>query len=201
MNGLPPLQRRGVLAAAGGVVAVVAAAGGWLLLRPGSGTAGLAIGGRFTLTDGAGRSVSDHSLLGRWLLIYFGYTYCPDVCPTTLNTIAEALARLGAAAARVTPVFITVDPQRDTPAVVAAYVGAFSPRLVGLTGTPAQIAAVEREYRVYAARHVTGPGPGDYTMDHSSLIYLMDPRGRFAAVLPADQTPQELAADLSHYLS
>lgn len=201
MSGLPPLPRRRVLAAAGAVLGLAAGAGAWLVLRPGAGDAGLAIGGPFTLTDGNGRVVTDASLRGRYALIYFGYTYCPDVCPTTLNALAAALVELGPKGDRVTPVFITVDPARDTPPVVRSYVAAFSPRLVGLTGTPAQIAKVEREYRVYAARHVTGPGPGDYTMDHTSLIYLMDPRGRFVAVVRADQPPQAMAADITSHLT
>ncbi len=136
-----------------------------------------AIGGPFTLEDGAGKTVTDADFRGKYMLVYFGYTFCPDVCPTTLNDVAQAMDKLGARADRVRPVFITVDPGRDTPEVVRQYTAAFSPRLVGLTGSQAQITAVEREYRVYAAQHRTGPGPADYTMDHSSVLYLMDAKG------------------------
>ncbi len=201
MTSLPPLPRRSVLAASAAALGLAAGAGIWLALGPRDSDAGAAIGGPFTLTDGDGRTVTDRDLRGRYLLVYFGYTFCPDVCPTTLNALAGALTAMGRDADRVTPVFITVDPERDTPSVLRSYVAAFSPRLRGLTGTPAQIATVEREYRVYAARHVTGPGPGDYSMDHTSLIYLMDPRGRFVSVVRADQAPAEMAADISRHLT
>ncbi len=201
MSGLPPLPRRRLLAASAAVLILAGGAGAWSLLRPGAGDAGLSIGGPFSLTDAEGRSVTDRDLRGRYLLVYFGYTFCPDVCPTTLNTLASALSDMGPEADRLTPVFITVDPWRDTPKVIRDYVTAFSPRLRGLTGTPSQIEAVEREYRVYAARHVTGPGPNDYSMDHTSLLYLMDPRGRFVAVIRADQTPAGMAADIQSHLT
>ncbi|MBV9117911.1 MAG: SCO family protein [Acetobacteraceae bacterium] len=162
-----------------------------------SGTATAAIGGPFTLENGNGQAVTDRDFRGKYMLVYFGYTYCPDVCPTTLTEVAGALDKLGPKAARVQPIFITVDPQRDTPAVIKQYTGAFSPRIVGLTGTPDQIAAVERAYHVYAAKHVTGPGPNDYGMDHSSVLYLMGPDGRFIAPLDADQTAPRLAKRLA----
>ncbi len=201
---MKPLPRRAVLTASVALLAAGGGIGAWLALRPAAGgPAGdaVAIGGPFSLIDGHGATVTDRDLRGSYLLIYFGYTFCPDVCPTTLAALAAALGDMGAAAAQVRPVFITVDPWRDTPAVVRDYVAAFSPRLTGLTGTPAQIAAVEREYRVYAARHVTGPGPGDYSMDHTSLIYLMDPRGRFVALVAADQPPGQMAADIESHLA
>jgi protein SCO1/2 len=130
------------------------------------------IGGPFTLVDSNGKAVTDRDFHGKYLLVYFGYTSCPDVCPTTLNEITSALDSLGAKAARVQPVFVTIDPHRDTPSVIRQYTASFGPRLIGLTGTPEQIAAVEKEYHVYAAVHRTGNGPNDYTMDHSSIIYL-----------------------------
>ena len=135
------------------------------------------------------------------MLVYFGYTFCPDVCPTTLNSVADALDKMGAKADRMQPLFITVDPKRDTPAVVKQYAAAFSPRLVGLTGSPEQIAAAAKAYRVYYAEHRTGPGPDDYSMDHSSVLYLMGPDGRFIAPLRADQTGAEMAAALEKLLS
>ncbi|MBV8869260.1 MAG: SCO family protein [Acetobacteraceae bacterium] len=162
-----------------------------------SGTATAAIGGPFTLENGNGQAVTNRDFRGKYMLVYFGYTYCPDVCPTTLTELAGALDKLGPKAARVQPIFITVDPQRDTPAVIKQYTGAFSPRIVGLTGTPDQIAAVERAYHVYAAKHVTGPGPNDYGMDHSSVLYLMGPDGRFVAPIDADQTAPQLAKRLA----
>ena len=162
----------------------------------GGGTNALSIGGPFTLEDGNAKPVKDRDFRGRYMLVYFGYTFCPDVCPTTLNAIADAMDRLGPAADRIQPVFITVDPKRDTPAAMKAYAAAFGPRIEGLTGTPEQIAAVAKAYRVYYAEHRTGPGPGDYAMDHSSVLYLMGPDGTFVAPLRADATGQEMAASL-----
>ncbi len=173
----------------------------WLFGAPAAVQQAGAIGGPFTLEDGAGKPVTDASFRGKYMLVYFGYTFCPDVCPTTLNDVAQALDKLGGKADRVTPVFITVDPARDTPAVVRQYAAAFSPRLQGLTGTPEQIAAVAHEYRVYYAVHRTGPNPGDYTMDHSSVLYVMDPAGRFVGIVAADDGPDKMAAELANDLS
>lgn len=160
-----------------------------------------AIGGPFSLVAGDGRTVTDRDLRGRFLLIYFGYTNCPDVCPTTLAEVSAALDRLGPLADRVQPVLITVDPERDTPAVLAPYAAAFSPRLIGLTGSPAAIADVEREYRVYAAIRRTGGRPGAYSVDHSSVLYLMAPDGGLVAQLPADAKAPVLAAELRRRIS
>jgi protein SCO1/2 len=159
------------------------------------------IGGPFTLLDSTGHTVSNTAWPGQYLLVYFGYTYCPDVCPTTLNEVAGALDKLGPEAKRLQPLFITVDPARDTPSVMATYTAAFTPRLVGLTGTPDQIAQVAREYRVYYAKHKTGPGPDDYTMDHSSVLYLMAPNGKFIAVIGADQQADAMAAQIAKLIS
>lgn len=199
MSGLPPLPRRRVLAAAGAVLGLAAGAGAWLVLRPGAGDAGLAIGGPFTLTDGNGRVVTDASLRGRYALIYFGYTYCPDVCPTTLNALAAALVELGPKGDRVTPVFITVDPARDTPAVLKAFTAAFHPRMVGLTGSPAAIAAVAKAYAIYYKKGEVTPN-GGYMMDHSSVAYLMDPDGKPLALLPVEETPEAVAAELKRWV-
>src|SRR5579863_8824306 len=111
-----------------------------------SGGSASLVGGPFTLEDGAGKQVSDHDFRGKYMLVYFGYTFCPDVCPTTLNEVADALEQLGAKANELQPIFITVDPKRDTPAVVKQYVTAFTPQLIGLTGTTEQIAEVAKEY-------------------------------------------------------
>jgi protein SCO1/2 len=163
--------------------------------------AGPLVGGPFALVDGDGHTVTDRDFRGKFMLVYFGYTYCPDVCPTTLNAVADALDRLGKKADRLQPLFITVDPRRDTPAVVKQYTAAFTPRLLGLTGSATQIAAVAKAYRVYYAEHRTGPGPDDYSMDHSSILYLMGPNGRFIAPIRADETGTEIAADVGKLVS
>jgi protein SCO1 len=170
----------------------------WLTTADQPGLASAAIGGRFTLTDGAGHVVTEQDFRGRYLLVYFGYTSCPDACPTTLNNVAAALDRLGAKAARVQPLFITVDPQRDTPAVIGPYAAAFSSRIIGLTGAPDAIARVVREYRVYA--NANGAG-ANYTVDHSSILYLMGPDGGFVAAIPANATGEAIAADIARHLS
>ena len=135
------------------------------------------------------------------MLVYFGYTFCPDVCPTTLNDVAQAVDKLGSAADRLQPLFITVDPARDTPAVIRQYAAAFSPKLDGLTGTDEQIATVTKEYRVYYKKHPIGPGSTDYTMDHSSILYVMDPAGHFVGVIRADEGPDAIAADLKKFMA
>ncbi len=160
-----------------------------------------AIGGPFQLVDSAGHPVNDQAFRGKYLLVYFGYTFCPDVCPTTLSDVATALDKLGPRADQIQPLFITIDPERDTPAIVGQYAANFSPRLVGLTGTPDQIAAVAREYRVYYARHRTGDKPGNYTMDHSSILYLMGPDGRFIAPIRADEPPEAIASDIARHMT
>jgi len=184
-------------------LAVAAVSGGaWFLMSGTLGeSAGLGIGGPFALTDGDGHTVTDRDLHGRYVLVYFGYTFCPDVCPTTLNAVAAALDQLGPRADKVQGLFITVDPARDTPQVVKEYAAAFSPRIMGLSGTPQQIADVARAYRVYfAAKPPDTPGAA-YTVDHSSLLYLMDPNGRFVAPIRADQPPDQMAAEIARHLS
>jgi protein SCO1 len=171
-------------------------AGGFLWLSSSGGTNQLGIGGPFTLEDGSGNRVSDKDFRGKYMLVYFGYTFCPDVCPTTLGAVADAMDKLGPAASRIQPLFITVDPKRDTPPVVRQYAAAFGPRIIGLTGTPEEIAAVAKAYRVYYAEHRTGNGPDDYSMDHSSVLYLMNPNGGFVAPVRADLSGDEIAANL-----
>lgn len=167
----------------------VPSAGGGGLQMPG----GVSLGGPFELVDQTGKAVTDRDYAGRWLLVYFGYTFCPDVCPTELGTMASALDAMGASAEAVTPLLITIDPQRDTPAALADYVSRFHPRLQGLTGTPEQIAAVARRYRVYYAR-VQRPEMTDYLMDHSSFIYLVGPDGRVRSLFRPEMTPEQIAA-------
>ncbi|MGA3005840.1 MAG: SCO family protein [Acetobacteraceae bacterium] len=182
------------------VAVLLLAAGGYLFLS-GSQPAALTVGGPFSLIDGDGKPVTDQTWRGKYMLVYFGYTYCPDVCPTTLTNVATALDKLGPKADQIQPLFITIDPKRDTPAVVKQYAAAFSPRLIGLTGTPEQIAVAAKAYRVYYAEHRTGPGPDDYSMDHSSVLYLMGPDGRFIAPVRADQDGPEIAAALTKLMS
>lgn len=164
-----------------------------------TGVAGADVGGPFTLVDHTGRTVTDQDFGGRYLLVYFGFTYCPDVCPTELQTMTQAIDLLGPDADRVQPLFITVDPQRDTADVLADYVRLFHPRLVGLTGTPEQIAEAARAYRVYYAK-APGDDPTHYLMDHSSFVYLMDPQGDLAALFTPGTDAEEMARTLRNHL-
>ena len=152
------------------------------------------IGGPFTLTAPDGRVVTDADFHGKWMLVYFGYTQCPDACPTALNSIANALDMLKDRRRDIAPVFITVDPARDTPAVMGHYVGLFDKQITGLTGTQPQVDTVTHEYRVYAARHPTRDG--GYSMDHSSIIYVMDRQGRFNSIIDGAANPEDIAARL-----
>jgi len=161
--------------------------------------ASAALGGPFTLIRSDGKTVTDQSYRGKLLLIYFGYTYCPDICPTTLNNIAQALIQLGPRAKAVTPVFITIDPKRDTPQAIGQYVKAFDPRIVGLTGSDKQIAAVAKEYRVYYKP--TPAQGGDYLVDHSSFVYLVNRNGKFAKVLPGSMSGIEMADAIKPFIA
>ena len=149
------------------------------------------IGGPFTLLDGAGRTVTDRDFRGKWMLVYFGYTHCPDACPTALGDMANAYDLLGAGRDKVAMMFITVDPERDTPAVMKDYVSNFDAPILGLSGSTTQVAAAEAGYRVYAAKHPEKDG--SYSMDHSSIIYVMDPSGRFVANFTHETAPQQIA--------
>jgi protein SCO1/2 len=137
------------------------------------------VGGPFTLTDHTGKRVTDQDFRGRTLIVFFGFTFCPDVCPSGLQVIASAIDKLGPKGQRVTPIFISVDPERDTPAQLASYVQSFHPRLIGLTGTPAEIAAVAKAYRVYVQKVPDPKSTAGYTIDHSSIIYVMGPDGAY----------------------
>lgn len=190
-----------VYAIIGLLVAIMLLAAGAYLFLSGAQPAALTVGGPFSLIDGDGHPVTDQTWRGKYMLVYFGYTYCPDVCPTTLSAVADALDKLGPKADRIQPLFITVDPKRDTPSVVKQYAAAFGPRFIGLTGSPEQIAAAAKAYRVYYAEHRTGPGPDDYSMDHSSVLYLMGPDGRFIQPVRADQAGPEIAAALAKLIS
>ena len=152
------------------------------------------IGGQFTLSAPDGTTVTDRTYRGKWLLVYFGYTSCPDSCPTALFEIATALRKLGPDAATVQPIFITIDPQHDTPEVMGEYTQAFDPRFVGLTGTAQEIDAVSNAYGAYFVRRKTGPGAQDYVMDHSVYIYLMNPRGEFVRGFDTSWAGDRIAA-------
>jgi len=155
-------------------------------------------GGPYQLTDAQGHTVTQDKFQGHYTLIYFGYTHCIDVCPLTLATVSDALKDMGALGDRVVPMFITVDPKRDTPTVVGDYVGHFSDRIVGLTGDAGQIKTVLDEFDVSAhmAHNAHHMGPGDYLMDHSSVLYLMDGRNRLVSLLPVDTSAHEVATRL-----
>ena len=157
------------------------------------------IGGPFTLTDQTGHKVSSSAYRGKLMLITFGYTYCPDVCPTTLTTMTDALDDLGAQADEVQPIFVTIDPERDTAKVLADYMKNFYPGFVGLTGSPQEITAVAKSYRVYYAK-ATPNDATDYLMDHSSLIYLTDRQGRTLTTMAHSTTPKQMAEKIRGYL-
>jgi protein SCO1/2 len=195
-----PARSRLLLPAAAFVVLLAAGIAAWTFLAHGQGGAAGGVGGPFTLVDGNGHAVTDRDFRGRYLLVYFGYTFCPDVCPTTLNEVAGALDALGPKADRLQALFITVDPQRDTPSVVRDYAASFSPRIKGLTGSPEQIAKVAEEYRVYYAPQRSEGAADAYTVDHSSILYLMDPDGHFILPMRTDQTAQALAAELAKHI-
>jgi protein SCO1/2 len=157
------------------------------------------VGGHFALSTPDGRRVTDESFRGKWMLVYFGYTSCPDVCPTTLSSMAQALQKLGPLADKVQPLFITVDPERDTPKIVGEYVKDFDPRFVGLVGSPQEIAAAAHDFHVYYV--VRQLGNNEYVIDHSSFIYVLDPNGTFVRLLTGDLPGHQLADALRQLLS
>ena len=158
-----------------------------------SGTA--AIGGPFTLVSTNDGNVTDQTYRGKWLLIFFGYTFCPDACPTALNSISVALEKLGVDAGKLQPLFVTVDPQRDTREVLAEYLKSFDSRIIGLTGPQDQIDRVVKEYRVYVASQKSETqGDDNYLVSHSAYIYLMDPQGKFVNVIQGSEAGEEIAA-------
>ena len=157
-----------------------------------------AIGGPFKLTDQNGKQITDRDLKGRPSLIFFGFTHCPEVCPTALFDISEVLNKLGPDAAKVNAVFITVDPERDTPGVLKDYLSSFNPRLVGIGGDAEALAAVAKAYRVYYKKVPTKDG--DYTMDHTAIVYLMDKNGQFVAPFSLKRKPEDGAAELRRYI-
>src|ERR1700716_2027583 len=170
----------------------------WALGGMRNGAAPAAIGGPFQMTDQIGRTVTEKSLQGRPTLIFFGFTHCPDICPTSLFEISEVLKAMGGDADRVNAYFISVDPERDTAAAMKEYLSSFDPHLEGLTGNPDEVSKVITAYRVYARK--VPLKDGDYTMDHTALIYLMDRGATFVAPFSLNRKPEEAAADLKRYL-
>ncbi len=158
-------------------------------------------GGPFALVDHQGKSVTDRDFLGRYLLVNFGYTFCPDICPTTLGQITVAMDLLGENANKVQPVFITVDPERDSIEVLARYMNFFHPQLIGLTGSSDQIANVARVYMVHYAQAERVEEASYYSVDHSSFIYLMGPEGEFRDVIAYGTLPQEMASLIERHIS
>jgi len=157
-----------------------------------------AVGGPFQLVDQNAKPITEQDLKGHPFLVFFGFTHCPDVCPTTLFEVSEIFRALGPEAKDVRALFITVDPERDTPAVLKDYLSSFDPRIIGVTGDGTAVAAAEKAYRVYAKK-VPIDG-GGYTMDHTAIVYLMNKDGRFVAPFNMKRRPQEAATDLKRYL-
>jgi protein SCO1 len=165
-----------------------------------SGTNSVTFGGPFTLTASDGSTKTDESFRGRWMLVYFGYTHCPNICPMTLSAISRALDTLGPLGANVQPVYITIDPERDTPEQMGEYTRAFDSRIVGLTGTPQAIALVAKKYRVFYEK-VAGQTRDDYSMMHSSYIYVMDPNGRYVTLITQSEDPAAIVERMRELLT
>jgi protein SCO1/2 len=165
--------------------------------------AGARIGGAFALTDQNGKTVRDTDFAGKYRIVYFGYTYCPDVCPTDMAKIGQAMHILDksdpATSDKIVPLFISVDPERDTPAVLKQFVGNFHPRIVGLTGSTVAIAKVAKDYAVYFKKQPVSEG-GGYLVDHLAVAFLMDPKGNPIVSLPIDKDGEAIAADLRHWV-
>ncbi|MDF2620571.1 MAG: electron transport protein SCO1/SenC [Xanthobacteraceae bacterium] len=194
-------NRRILLLLAAFVVGAVVIVAGALALRPQAPTTvsgQIAIGGPFELVDQDGQKVTQESFVGEPTLVFFGFTHCPDICPTTLFEMSQLFEAMGPDASKVTGLFITVDPERDTPEAMKSYLGSFHPSIQALTGTPEQVAAVIKAYRAYAKKVPTQDG--DYTMDHTAIVYLMGKDGAFIAPFNLKRPPAEAAAELRRYL-
>lgn len=159
------------------------------------------IGGPFSLVNQTGKTVTNADFRGKKMLIYFGFTHCPDICPGSLQVVASAVDKLGKAGDAITPVFITVDPERDTPERLADYVKSFHPRMVGLTGEPEKVMeTVKKTFRVYAKKVQDPDQPGSYTMDHASILYLIDENGQFQHYFGHPTSAEKLSEQLRRYL-
>ena len=165
----------------------------FILISPSGRPRAALIGGPFALENGDGKTVSDQTLRGRPFLVYFGYTHCPDVCPTELAHISDILTKMGNKA--IPALFITVDPERDTPKIMQDYVSSFNPAIVGLSGSPQSVEATEKTFRVFSRKGEKQPD-GDYSMDHSSVVYLMDKNGAFVEAFNVERAPEQAAKDL-----
>ena len=179
------------------IVVILLGVAAFLLTSPPMRTRAALIGGPFALQDGSGKTVSNQTLKGRPFLVYFGYTHCPDVCPTELAHISEVLDKMGKKS--IPALFITVDPDRDTPKIMQDYVSSFNPAIIGLSGTPQAVAATEKTFRVFARKGEKQPD-GDYSMDHSSVVYLMDKNGAFVEAFNLERPPADAAKELEKYL-
>ena len=162
----------------------------------------ISFGGPFSLIDHDGKPRTERSFDGKYLLIYFGYTFCPAICPTGLQAMAEAVDGLGEAGAKVQPLFVTIDPARDTPEALKEYVGHFHPRMIGLTGSEPEIARTARSFRVHRRKVVLADaeGPEDYLVDHGSMTYLMAPDGSWLTLFPHNTDPEKMTAAIRRYL-
>jgi protein SCO1/2 len=180
------------------------AALGLLLTAPGSprieNSGQALVGGPFSLSDQNGKTITDADFRGKYMLIFFGFTHCPDICPAELQVMTAALDQLGNKADKVLPIFVTVDPERDTPEVLRDFVKNFSPRLVGLTGSPEAVAAAAKAYRVVYSKVDLPNSAGGYTVDHSALVYLMGPDGQYLAHFAYGTSAETMAQALRRYL-
>ncbi|HXF53621.1 MAG TPA: SCO family protein [Hyphomicrobiaceae bacterium] len=189
--------------AVGAAVALIVLPGGLQRLASGTTLTSIGkatVGGPFSLIDHHGQRVSDEDFRGRLMLVYFGFTYCPDVCPTGLQVMAAAIEKLGPKGEDVVPILITVDPERDTPEALARYVPSFHPRLIGLTGSSAEIATVARAYRVYYRKVKDEASSQTYTVDHTSIVYLMGRDGQFVTHFTHATPPDAMAAAIAKAL-
>jgi protein SCO1/2 len=196
-----PMHRRFFVRLCGDAVALLLLA---TVFRPTSSAAQIAVPPKgsnvhFALTGPDGTAITEQSYRGKWVVIYFGYTFCPDICPTTMMELAQAFQALGPRAAGVQAVFISVDPQRDKPDLLAEYLKSFDPRFVGLTGSSTQISAAAKSFNVFYERHDTDDG--NYTYDHSSYLYLVDPGGQLIEALGSDLGSEQIAAALRSLMS
>jgi cytochrome oxidase Cu insertion factor (SCO1/SenC/PrrC family) len=201
LNFLP--SRPKLIAAAIMIIAAFALAAAALTQWPangpmGSGTA--LIGGPFTMVNQKGETVTEKNFEGKYTIYFFGFTFCPDVCPTELQVLTAALKELGPDAIKITPVFVSVDPERDTPKIIGEYVANFDPRFVGLTGTPEQLANMARAFHVYYQKIADEKDARNYGMDHPSILYLMGPDGKFAKHFPYTTDAKNLALELKTVL-
>ena len=185
----------------GGLAALLALPSARENLLPSATSVGQAlVGGPFTLTDQNGRRVTDADFRGKYMLVMFGFTYCPDICPSSLQVISAALEQVGSKADKVVPIFVSVDHERDTPAQLKLYLESFHPRMVGLTGTADEIAAAAKAYRVYYKKVADEKSTAGFTYDHSALIYLMGPDGKYVTHFNHAAGPDAIAASLAKIL-